>query len=114
MKKTGIFAAAILTAILSTTSLADEPQVLQEIRANCAAEWADDFVMQDYCIKQQVEALITFNEDFYDLARENAVIGGIVGRCAVEWPGKVAGFDYVMVLYCVQQQVEAYNRLQGG
>lgn len=30
------------------------------MRQHCSAEWPDDFQMQDYCLKQQVEGMAQF------------------------------------------------------
>ena len=113
MRIISVLAAAVVAVPLALAS-AEESQALQEIRANCAAEWADDFAMQDYCIKRQVEAYASIRDDFIPLGRENEAIQGILERCFNEWRGKVAGFDFAMVHYCTQRQVEAYNRLQRG
>lgn len=78
-----------------------------EIRANCEAEWPGDYRMQEYCIKNQVEAL----QAIAPLADSSSSIErDIVGKCAVEWR-KPIGFDYRMIKYCYEKQIEAYRRL---
>lgn len=87
-------------------------KVENEIRANCDAEWPDDYVMQKHCVVKQAQAfnrlqpwVRSLPDDVKDSDNQ------ILGRCAVQWHGKVDGTDYVMLEHCVNKQRSARDDL---
>lgn len=98
-----ILAAAIM--IPTGVAVAD---TLEDIRADCAAEWDGDFAMQEYCVDRQVKAynnLVPISRD-----EEDENLRRSLARCLDDW--KTAnGYDWAMVEYCYDRQEQAYRRL---
>lgn len=73
--------------------------------SKCREEWASDYRMQDYCVRQQSEAaqqLATgapadIDADAFRVIR---------GKCSEEWPR-----DFKMRAYCERQQYEGFRSL---
>jgi hypothetical protein len=91
----------------SETKLEKTDPTLSEIRSNCASEWQGDYSMQEYCIKRQLEALQSIKPI---LDNPSPIEREIFGKCADEWR-KTIGFDYQMIKYCFDKQLNAYRRL---
>jgi hypothetical protein len=68
-------------------------------------EWPEDYSMQEYHIKEQVEALNKVRE-FQAKYKDNSQINGIIERAINEWPK-----DYTMQVYTFKEQLDAFNRL---
>ncbi|NSY36845.1 hypothetical protein [Leisingera sp. ANG59] len=68
----------------------------EEIKAHCASEWAGDFSMQAYCIKEQRDGF-----DAVEAARGalDADMSAALTRCESEWP-----VEWSMVAYCLNEQ----------
>ncbi len=64
--------------------------------SKCRSEWGTDFEMQEYCQKNQYEALSKWNvvKD-----SEDGLLRGIVNKCTVDWPD-----DFVMKYDCYEKQ----------
>ena len=94
------------------------PDVQGQIKAFCADKWGPDYRMQKYCIEKEVEAYreaavwIQANCNL----REGAVLtplDHIAAGCIVKWTlPNDAGYQWSMVRYCINTQVEAYEALQ--
>ena len=87
-----------------------------EIRATwiadrCRDEWSGDFVMQDFCRKEQAKGFSNYLEilvRWRDTDPEAAV--GVVSECIDTWVGATP--DWVMLHFCLNEQFKAYSRLQ--
>lgn len=80
----------------------------QTVESKCQEEWPTDYRMQEYCVKQQTEAVSALSQSHpsdVDLAAFRVVRG----KCAEEWPR-----DFKMRAYCERQQVEGYRALQSS
>ncbi|KJK23819.1 hypothetical protein UB46_14070 [Burkholderiaceae bacterium 16] len=70
-----------------------------------AAAWPDDFEMELYTVKNQLDAGIKLFQ--YDTAEIHAeIFEQIKSRCMSEWPD-----DHEMKLYTLEKQIEAWRRL---
>lgn len=98
-----------IALLLAAVFAAGEPN---GVRENCAADWPDDYSMQEFCINQQVEAAQRLNAviERYGTKGETAE-SRVLDKCASDWQ-KGDGFDYTMVEFCWNQQAEALNRLR--
>ena len=97
--------------------------VQADLKAYCVDKWSDDYEMQEYCLDNQREA----NSELFDFARRNNLLdsdgtlstspsGGAVERivngCMNKWElPKFDTFDFEMVMYCTNNQFEAYKRM---
>lgn len=68
-------------------------------------EWPEDYSMQEYHIKEQIEALNQVRE-FQSKYKDNIEIKGIIESAINEWPK-----DYTMQVYTFKEQLDAFNRL---
>jgi hypothetical protein len=88
-------------------------KVENEIRANCAAEWPHDFVMQKDCVVRQAAAFSRLKPWVNSLPDDPKHPENIIlGRCGLDWPGKAGGTDYVMFEDCVKRQGAALDQLR--
>ena len=84
----------------------------QEIKTHCISEWAKDYRMQEFCIKQQTEALNSIQSESIKIQNSNNEIATeILETCKKEWASQYAGLDWRMVRYCYKNQYAAYKRL---
>ena len=89
----------------------------------CANKWPDDFQMRDYCQNQQIEA----KQELFSIAKSKGLIKEgslsasstgddhekIINRCMRKWENsRFKTYDFNMVVYCIKQQFEAYDRLK--
>ena len=72
------------------------------IRAKCAKDWPEDFVVRAYCEKQQHAAAEALSARTMASANEQT----IRRKCATDWPD-----DYMVRNYCEQQQLKALQSL---
>ena len=77
------------------------------MRQHCSAEWPDDFQMQDYCLKQQVEGMAQFKAASESVGRP---LDRALERCVSEWT-KAGVPNWQMIGYCSKQQAESYRKL---
>ena len=108
-----LFLAAAVAGILATPVAAlAEPDTLTEIRRFCAGEWPRNYRMQRYCIDRQTDGIrrITSVVDGYGKGGEEYQI---VVRCMGKWSAPPNGYDYRMVAYCTDNQLEAYQAIRG-
>jgi hypothetical protein len=78
----------------------------------CEEEWPNDYRMELYCQEnQKIAAERLANLEIRIWERAGTTAGQVAERifkfCRAEWPR-----DYSMSYYCVENQTEAYNRLQ--
>jgi hypothetical protein len=87
----------------TTGNISDAEQVL---RQKCQREWQNDFRMQEYCQRQQREAIRALSRGKpQDIPEGQFAI--VRNKCAGEWPD-----DYRMREYCERQQYEAIRKLR--
>ena len=107
MKKTGIFAAAILTAILSTTSLAGSAVAEKQREFATAAEFVA--AVEANCVAQgrEVEPCMAEKRAMAAAALDQGAMmtPRLVERCEAEYS------DPLAVVWCA---MEAISALQGG
>ena len=73
----------------------------------CAKEWANDFSMQAYCVKQQAKGMLQFKAVSDELGK---AIEPALEQCTEEWT-KDRLPDFAMIGYCASKQAEAYRSL---
>jgi hypothetical protein len=88
----------------SLTASTDD--VEQQIRRKCVGEWPTDYVMQEHCLRQQLEAVRKVQEPLDIPGAAASVPQQIRSKCATDWPQ-----DFQMRAHCEKQQAEAYRRL---
>jgi hypothetical protein len=76
-----------------------------EIGAKCAADWPDDYRMQEYCVKTQRESSDALDARSMTGSREQ----GIRAKCQKDWSD-----DYKMRNYCEEQQLKSLRAIGGG
>jgi len=89
----------------------------------CAGKWPDNYKMQEYCIDKQSEGnqeLFSLAET-YGLSKDGSLnvsakggdIERIFQRCMAKWElPKFKTYNFSMVVYCIKNQIAAYNRLK--
>jgi hypothetical protein len=76
------------------------------IQEKCRSEWADDFRMQAFCLKQQRAAVITLSTGKpQDIPQDMFVT--VRRKCTGEWPN-----DFRMRAFCEKQQFSAIRELR--
>ena len=100
-------------------------QAKADIEDFCANKWPNDYKMRNYCQDQQGEA----NREFFSMAESKGLVqngsisvspsGGdyekIFYQCMTKWKqARFKTYDYKMVVYCLNQQLEAYSSTSGG
>lgn len=109
---------AALFALLPAAALADTTATAKQF---CAEKWQDDYRMQAYCVDRQHEAHGRFQAFYQKHDLQNATgsdpMYRIADRCHARWTEErrdgVYYTDLVMLDYCIEQQIEAYQRLHG-
>ena len=97
------------------------------VKEYCANQWPTDFEMQEYCIKQQYEAVfeIKIFAKRFGFWGDNTLDGTavqqamskknpwtiMIAKCFTDWDTD-AGIDYEMVAYCPRQQEKSYHAIQ--
>lgn len=95
-------------------------------QGRCVTDWPDDYSMQAYCLRQQIEGYAAVargpSSPLVTITTEESRV--IAQRCSFDWP-----HDFSMQAYCQGQQVEGlafirnrppsvpngtWNRLLGG
>ena len=91
----------------------------------CADKWPNDYRMRNYCQDQQNGG----NQELFSIARSKGLVkdgrlsaspnGGdyekIIYQCMSKWESvRFDTFDYRMVVYCINQQFEAYAKTGAG
>ena len=94
---------------------------LSGVKGYCANKWPNDYQMREYCENQQIEA----NQELFTIAEEKGLVKNghlsasatgttaekIINRCMNKWEQKrFQTYDFPMVVYCIKQQFNAYNR----
>ena len=87
----------------------------------CANKWPTDYQMREYCEDQQNSA----NNKLFSLAESNGLVKNgrlspssngndherIIYRCMKKWEQpSFETYDFTMVVYCIEQQFDAYNK----
>lgn len=89
----------------------DESDRAAMIAELCRGEWPSDFSMQAYCREQQTEGFVSFVALWNDRVVGNSDLFPAGAKCILDW-GEDGSFDYSMIHYCLDQQVEAYDSLR--
>ncbi len=91
----------------------------------CADKWPNDYRMRDYCQEQQIDG----NQKLFSIAKDKGLVnhgnlsaspdGGdyekIIYQCMSKWElVRFKTYDYNMVVYCIDQQFEAYAKTGAG
>lgn len=84
-----------------------------DFRVICEREWRGDFRMQEYCINQQRNG----HRKTFDLNQEVEAIGNqelkmAVGKCLLDWRDRSGQYDWRMVAYCIERQLDSFRRLR--
>jgi len=78
----------------------------KELKKASIEEWPDDYSMQEYHLKEQVEAHLNLSQLAKEIINMPEKIR-IMQKAIKEWPK-----DYSMQLYTAKEQIEALNRLR--
>jgi hypothetical protein len=81
------------------------------VRAFCAEAWPEDYKMQEFCIKEQTESAVELDALFRRYPEESEP-ARIIGRCVYQWTKRDERTDYKMAVFCANEQLQAYERLQ--
>jgi len=94
-------------------------------KEGCAKKWRGDYQMQQFCLEQQSEAYDEFfrwmtergwvkNKSIdTSLIPETGPYPTILSHCWSKWGQSFYGIaDYQMVMFCIEQQEKAYNRIK--
>lgn len=84
-------------------------QQIAGMKADCAAEWAGDFAMQEYCLNRSLSAFVEMYRNVYQAARSDDE-NRILYKCLEDWRSP-NGQNWPMVQYCYGRQLAAYKRL---
>jgi hypothetical protein len=94
---------------------------LESIAANCKKRWGDDYAMQRYCRDRQMDAAQSATKmlDALKEAEGNpnadpkrvAAFRNIIRSCRDRWHDG-DGFDWPMLVYCVDKQTKAFVDLE--
>lgn len=75
----------------------------QKIQRMCIASWPADERMQEYCVKNQTESLVTLNQMLQQYPAGSAE-RKIIQSCSAVWKkGEI--YDYRMTVFCVNNQL---------
>ena len=75
----------------------------QKIQRMCTASWPADERMQEYCVKNQTESLVTLNQMLQQYPAGSAE-RKIIQSCSAVWKkGEI--YDYRMTVFCVNNQL---------
>lgn len=102
-------AVVIVSATCAQAESVDE--ITAAMKADCAAEWAGDFAMQEFCYNRQVKAynnLVPISQNEKD---DN--LRGALAKCLDDWT-TANGQDWAMVEFCYGRQRDAYRRMKGN
>ncbi len=102
---------AIIIGIASPVLAGDD--AISKARTSCTNKWPTDFRMQKYCLDKQKTSIQELAE-LFDQYSQGTVERDIVIRCRDKWAAEPGTEDYKMVLYCTNQQMEAYQALDSG
>jgi len=86
--------------------------IKNEIKGFCANKWEEDYRMQNYCIDTQTKSFVAISK-IYTSNLEGSEAHKILGRCMNKWK-KSNFYDYQMVEYCANNEIEAYNNIYGN
>lgn len=87
------------------------PQKKTSVDIFCADKWPGDFRMQRYCVDQQNKAAADLRGFIERAAVPGSVEQLILGRCGSKWKVSEGVYDWRMVKYCTDQQINAYRSL---
>ncbi|AEH88200.1 hypothetical protein [Mesorhizobium opportunistum] len=79
-----------------------------DVRANCADDWPNNYQMQEFCIQQQQGAAATVSR--YISQPLAGAEKDVMLQCANDWQLQ-RGYNWQMVLFCFEQQNAARKRL---
>ena len=103
----GALPLAPLVVLVLVASFDARADAESDMRAWCAAKWVNDYSMQDYCFTKQAEAAVELQPI---LRSTHPVEKKIIQQCLAKWK-EGPTFDFSMVLYCYNQQIDAWNRI---
>jgi hypothetical protein len=81
------------------------------IKQRCTRDWPNDYSMQVFCIRQQIEGA----KEFRQLANGEASNGdlrGILATCLEQWGGDAKNADWPMISYCYREQRGAWQTMK--
>ena len=120
-----LFGIVFVATMLIMVSIADAGETQYDrIKDKCRYEWMSDYQMQEYCYKNQTTAMHKFVnqyrkyvEDFdpskYKNAGEVPAEIRIIAGCFNNWRNEQFDTcDWQMVIYCIDNQFESYNRMK--
>lgn len=105
MRKTSLALAAVSLSLFALPALAVE----DGIAAHCAAEWPNDFAVQEFCVKQQTKGHEQFTAATAALEPDSP-LQPAAEKCLDDWQNE-HGHDWAVVNFCFEQQVKAFERL---
>jgi len=109
---------AIVPLLITTFAIAGTEEF-------CANKWPNNYKMRGYCQEQQNEG----NRELFSIARSKGLVkdgrlsasrsGGdhekIISQCMSKWElARFDTYDFKMVVYCINQQFEAYAKIGAG
>ncbi|MDX8443866.1 hypothetical protein [Mesorhizobium australafricanum] len=103
-----VFAAAFAVAAVYPPALITADDPMAGIKAGCAAEWPDDYSMQEFCIDNQSKSLSQVADIYH--SNQDDQERAILAKCYKDWR-TATGSNWVMVEFCYQQQHDAYKCL---
>ena len=110
-----IIPSILVTTLLSAPSFCLANDIEKEIKAHCEQKWGNEYDMVLYCYNEQVDAVNDLNEVIVALKDkgQKASENPIIQHCWNKWTDKATKIktDYQMVMYCVNQQIEAKQQL---
>ena len=103
--------AAFAGALSATPSGAQTAD--QKVLAFCKKKWSDDYDMQLYCMRTQLEAAGRL-VDTLNAYKANDQLGPAIGACIKKWTIEDLGIpEFDMTMYCIDKQVSAYREIYG-
>ena len=119
MKTFRLFVIAIIVQfIIVTFSMAGTEEF-------CADKWPNDYKMRIYCQEQQNEG----NQKLFSIAKAKGIVKNghlsaspngndyekIIYQCMAKWElSRFNTYDFKMVVYCINQQFDAYTKTDSG
>ncbi len=94
--------------------------ITDAIKDRCVGRWLNNYVMAEYCYKQQLSSmyssarlLAVYDQNRDILSEDQSTELEIVESCLKRWYDvDYNSFDYVMVSYCIDGQLKAFNNMK--
>ena len=83
-----------------------DTSIVAKIKANAAEEWPNDYTMQKFVIKRELEALKKLGTYLNKYENGPIEINKIMLRAFGKWPN-----DYTMILFTFERELKAYREL---